>query len=56
MNKEIQFLLENLTVVFKGIDRYTVLIELDKGIPVAAYLLKLPDPYLRCHIGPITLN
>ena len=56
MNDDIKFQLEDLTDVYRGIERYAVLIVLKNGIPVDTYILKLPDPYLRCHLGPITLN
>ncbi len=56
MKKKIKFFQEHFCVDYETPDRYLLLIEVEDGIPVAAYVVKVPKPYLRCTLYPYVVN
>lgn len=56
MKKKIKFFQEHFCVDYETPDRYILLIEVEDGIPVAAYVVKVPEPYLRCTLYPYVVN
>ncbi len=56
MKKNIKFLQELFYVDYETPDRYLLLIEVKDGIPVAAYVVKIPGAFLRCTYYPYIGN
>jgi hypothetical protein len=56
MKKKIKFFQEHFCVDYETPDRYLLLIEMEDRIPIAAYVVKVPEPFLRCTIYPYIVN
>ena len=56
MKKKTKFFQEHFCVDYETPDRYLLLIEVGDGRPVAAYVVKVPEPYLRCTLYPYVVN
>jgi hypothetical protein len=56
MKKKTKFIQEHFCVDYETPDRYLLLVEVEDDIPVAAYVVKVPEPYLRCTLYPYVVN
>lgn len=56
MKKKTKFIQEHFCVDYETPDRYLLLVEVEDDKPIAAYVVKVPEPFLRCYLYPYIVN